>query len=108
MNNESERSGMGIGGTAPLVALGAWTTPSAQDRASIDTASKNQAIAKEEADKAFRMAQQVLDASKAVQLTVAQASQTALEAAKATQAPGADARVAKEKVDRTFQRSLHQ
>lgn len=77
-------AGWALAGQPPVVAVGAWTTPSAQDRGLSDTASKNQAIAKEEADKAFRMAQQVLDASKAVQLTVAQASQTALEAAKAT------------------------
>lgn len=90
----------------PAGALGAWTTPSAQDRALIDTANKNQAIAKEEADKAFRMAQRALNASKAVQSTVDQAPQTALAVAKATQAAGADARVVKEKVDRVFQWSL--
>lgn len=69
----------------PLALVGACTTLSDQDRALLDSASKNAADAK-------ALAQQALDASRAAQQSAAQAS--------------ADAKAANEKADRMFQRSL--
>lgn len=76
----------------PVVALGACTTLSDQDRATLTTASQN-------ADQAKAMAQQALDASRAAQASANSAAQAAAQAAK-------DAQAANEKADRMFQRSL--
>lgn len=76
----------------PVVALGACTTLSDQDRALLSAASHN-------AEQAKTMAQQALDASRAAQASANSAAQAANQAA-------ADARAANEKADRMFQRSL--
>ncbi len=76
----------------PVVALGACTTLSDQDRALLSAASQN-------AEQAKTMAQQALDASRAAQASANSAAQAANQAA-------ADAKAANEKADRMFQRSL--
>jgi len=69
----------------PLIALGACTTLSDQDRATLTTASQN-------ADQAKQQSAQALAAAQAAQASAAQAA--------------ADAKSANEKADRMFQRSL--
>jgi len=69
----------------PLVALGACTTLSDQDRALLTAASAN-------ADAAKQQSAQALAAAQAAQASAAQAA--------------ADAKAANEKADRIFQRSL--
>ena len=69
----------------PLVAVGACTTLSDQDRATLQTASQNAADAKQEAA-------QALSAAQAAQASAAQAA--------------AEAKAADEKADKMFQRSL--
>ena len=76
----------------PILALGACTTLSDQDRVTLATASQN-------AEQAKTMAQQALDASRAAQASADSAAQAARQAA-------ADAKAANEKADRMFQRSL--
>ena len=71
--------------SAVVVALGACTTLSEQDRALITSASQN-------ADQAKQIAQQALAASQASQASAAKAA--------------ADAKAANEKADRIFQRGL--
>ena len=69
----------------PVLALGACTTLSDQDRATLNAASQNAQQAKE-------MAQQALTTAQAAQTTANQAA--------------AEAKAADEKADRMFQRSL--
>lgn len=69
----------------PVIALGACTQLSDQDRALLTAASQN-------AEQAKVLAQQALDASRAAQASASQAA--------------ADAKSANEKADRMFQRSL--
>jgi hypothetical protein len=69
----------------PVVALGACTQLSDQDRALLISANQN-------SEQAKALAQQALDASRAAQQSAAQAA--------------ADAKAANEKADRMFQRSL--
>lgn len=76
----------------PMIALGACTTLSDQDRALLNTASQN-------AEQAKALAQQALDASRAAQASANSAAQAANQAA-------ADAKAANEKADRIFQHSL--
>jgi protein tyrosine/serine phosphatase len=76
----------------PVVALGACTTLSAEDRALISSANQN-------ADQAKQMAQQALSTAQAAQSSANAAAQAANQAA-------ADAKAANEKADRMFQRSL--
>jgi hypothetical protein len=76
----------------PVIALGACTTLSDEDRALVSAASQN-------AEQAKTIAQQALDASRAAQASANSAAQAANQAA-------ADARAANEKADRMFQRSL--
>jgi hypothetical protein len=76
----------------PLAALGACTTLSDQDRATLTTASQNAQQAKD-------MAQQALDTARAAQASAANAAQSANQAA-------SDSKAANEKADRMFQRSL--
>ena len=76
----------------PLLALGACTTLSDQDRATLATASQNAQQAKD-------MAQQALAAAQAAQASASSAAQSATQAA-------SDAKAANEKGDRMFQRSL--
>jgi hypothetical protein len=76
----------------PLVALGACTTLSDQDRALLTAASQNAEQAKQQSAQA---------------LTAAQAAQAAAQTAEASAAQAAaDAKAANEKADRIFQRSL--
>jgi uncharacterized protein DUF3359 len=70
---------------APLMVLGACTTLSDQDRATLTAASQN-------ADAAKQQSAQALQAAQAAQASAAAAA--------------ADARAANEKADRMFQRSL--
>jgi len=76
----------------PLVAVGACTTLSDQDRATLTAASQN-------ADQAKQQAAQALAAAQAAQAAAQAAQATANQAA-------ADAKAANEKADRMFQRSL--
>lgn len=76
----------------PVVALGACTTLSDQDRALLTAASQN-------AEQAKTQSQQALDAARAAQASASNADQAASQAA-------ADAKAANEKADRMFQRSL--
>ena len=76
----------------PVLAMGACTSLSAEDRALIDSASRNAATAQQ-------MAQQAINTANAAQATANSAAQTAGKAA-------ADAAAANEKADRMFQRSL--
>ena len=76
----------------PAVALGACTTLSDQDRATLAAASQNAQQAKD-------TAQEALNAARAAQASAANAVATASQAA-------SDARAANEKADRMFQRSL--
>ncbi len=69
----------------PVLALGACSTFTAQDRATLNAASQN-------AEQAKQMAQQALTASQEAQKSAAQAA--------------AEAKAANEKADRMFQRSL--
>ncbi len=69
----------------PVIALGACTQLSDQDRALLTSANQN-------AEQAKALAQQALDAAKAAQASASQAA--------------ADAKSANEKADRMFQRSL--
>jgi Alanine-zipper, major outer membrane lipoprotein len=69
----------------PVLALGACTTLSDQDRALLTAASQNAEAAKQQA---------------------AQANATAQQALQAAQAAQGDAKAANEKADRMFQRSL--
>jgi hypothetical protein len=83
----------------PVLAVGACTTLSDQDRALLASASQNAQQAKDEAA-------QALAAAQAAQAT-AQAAQTAAQsAAAAASQAAADAKSANEKTDRMFQRSL--
>jgi F0F1-type ATP synthase membrane subunit b/b' len=75
-----------------MMALGACTSLSDQDRALLSSASQNAEAAKQQAAQANATAQQALQASQ-----TAQASATAA---------AADAKAASEKTDRMFQRSL--
>ncbi len=76
----------------PLIAVGACTTLSDQDRALLSAASQNADQAKQQAAQA---------------LATAQAAQAAAQAAEASAAQAAaDAKAANEKADRMFQRSL--
>ena len=76
----------------PVFALGACTTLSEQDRATLSTASQNAAQAK-------TMAQQALDTANSAKASADKATQVANQAE-------ADAKAANEKADRIFQRSL--
>lgn len=76
----------------PIVALGACTTLSDQDRALLTSASQNADAAKQQAAQAAQVAQQALAAAQAAQASAAQAA--------------ADAKAANEKADRMFQRGL--
>jgi len=76
----------------PLAALGACTTLSDQDRATLAAASQNAQQAKD-------MAQQALTNSQQAQATANAAAQAASQSA-------SDAKAANEKADRMFQRSL--
>jgi hypothetical protein len=90
----------------PVLAMGACTTLSDQDRALLTSASQN-------AEQAKILSQQALDAAKAAQATAATAAKSSDQAAKAAaQAADAaakaetDAKAANEKADRIFQHSL--
>lgn len=83
----------------PVVFLGACTTLSEQDKATLTTASQK-------ADQALSIAQQALDAARKAQATADQAAQNAAQAAKAAADAAASAQAANEKADRMFQRSL--
>ena len=83
----------------PLVALGACTTLSDQDRALITSANQNAQQAKD-------LAQQALDAARAAQASANGATQSANAAAASASQAAADAKAANEKADRMFQRSL--
>lgn len=76
----------------PVIAVGACTTLSDQDRALLTAASQN-------AEQAKTTAQQALDAARAAEARANSAAQAANQAA-------ADAKAANEKADRMFQRSL--
>jgi len=76
----------------PVALLGACTTLSDQDRASIAAANQNADAAKQQAAQANATAQQALQAAQAAQASAAAAA--------------ADAKAANEKADRMFQRSL--
>jgi hypothetical protein len=76
----------------PVVALGACTTLSDQDRALVTAASQNAQAAQQQAAQAAQVAQQALAAAQAAQASAAQAA--------------ADAKAANEKADRMFQRGL--
>jgi hypothetical protein len=76
----------------PVLALGACTTLSEQDRALLSAANQN-------AEQAKTMAQQALDASRAAQAS-------ANSAAQAADAAASNAQAASEKSDRMFQPSL--
>jgi hypothetical protein len=76
----------------PLIAVGACTTLSDQDRALLNSASQNAEQAKQQSAQA---------------LAAAQAAQTAAQAAQTSAGQAAtDAKAANEKSDRMFQRSL--
>jgi type VI protein secretion system component VasK len=77
---------------ALVVALGACTTLSDQDRALLTAASQNAEAAKQQSAQAAQTAQQALAASQAAQASAAQAA--------------SDAKSANEKADRMFQRGL--
>ena len=76
----------------PVVALGACASLGEEDRALLNSASRN-------AEQAKTMAQQALDASRAAQSSADKAAQAADQAA-------ADAKAANDKANRMFQRSL--
>ena len=76
----------------PVLALGACTTLSDQDRATLASASQNAQQAKD-------IAQQALATAQAAQASANSAAQSASQAA-------SDAKAANEKADRMFQRSL--
>jgi len=76
----------------PILALGACTTLSDQDRALLTSASQN-------AEQAKTTSQQALDAARAAQASANSAEQAANQAA-------ADAKAANEKADRMFRHSL--
>ena len=76
----------------PLVVLGACTTLSDQDRATLTAASQNAEQAKQQAAQALAAAQAAQAAAQAAQASAAQAA--------------ADAKAANEKADRMFQKSL--
>ena len=83
----------------PVAMLGACTTLSDQDRATIAAASDNAQQAKVTAQQAKDLAQQALNTAQAAQASANAAAQSATQAA-------SDARAANEKADRMFQRSL--
>lgn len=75
-----------------MMALGACTSLSDQDRAMLSSASQNAEAAKQQAAQANATAQQALQASQTAQASAAAAAN--------------DAKGANEKADRMFQRSL--
>lgn len=81
-----------IFGLIPVVALGACTTLSDQDRTLLTAATQNAEQAKQQAAQALAAAQAAQTAAQAAQTSAAQAA--------------ADAKSANEKTDRMFQRSL--